>query len=290
MRRLPALNSLRAFELAARHRSFTRAAKDLFVTHGAVSRQIAGLEAALGVRLFERRNRSVRLTVDGEVLSRAATNAFATLEQALERIGQRKEDRPLVVSCERSLAMRWLIPRLSAFQDAYPMIKLHLSTGGGAVDFEGEFLDLAIRRADFPLNPRWQITKLFDERIGPVCAPGQLSRLRAGQLPVLHTRTRPDAWSMWLDLSGQGPSAGEERTLEHFFLTVEAAAAGLGVAIGPESIVRDDIVSGRLVAPYGFIADGTSYVLIGRPSGDTDGRESVFSDWILGVARREGLA
>ena len=123
---LPPLNTLRVFEAAARHGSFVRAAQELHVTHGAVSRQIRQLEASLGVDLFERRNRAVFLTPAGDQLHAAATDAFEILTDSIDRIARRAMSSTLVVSCEPTLAMRWLIPRLSRFQARHPAIQVHL--------------------------------------------------------------------------------------------------------------------------------------------------------------------
>jgi DNA-binding transcriptional LysR family regulator len=277
---LPSLNALRVFEAAARSASFTRAAKELFVTHGAVSRQVAQLEDALGVALFERRNRRVFLTPAGEELSRVATDALGQISQAVERLRQPPERRPFVVSCERSLAMRWLIPRLRTFQDQYPDIYVHLSTGGGPMDFEGEFLGIAIRRADFPLDPGWDIAEILTEQIGPVCTPALAQTIETRDFVALHTRTRPDAWPRWRELSGQNLHPSEDRTLDHFFLSVQAAASGLGVAIGPFAIVADDLADGRLVAPFGFLPDGSSYVAISQSPFAEDSRKEILISWL----------
>lgn len=288
---LPPLNTLRVFEAAARLGGFSRAAEELYVTHGAVSRQIIGLEEALGVALFERRNRAVFLTPEGEVLYHAAAEALDTVRRAVVRLRQKPEQRPFVLSCERSLSMRWLIPRLSRFQDRHPDIRLHLSTGGGAVDFAGEFLDLAIRRADFPLDPAWHVEPIFEEQIGPVCRPDISRQLQPGTadtpFTLLHSRTRPDAWRTWSDKTGRSLKAADERSFDHFFLTVEAAASGLGIAVAPRAIVLDDIATGRLSAPFGFVPDGSRYVLISQTPIEEDPRKQTLLAWLREATKTE---
>lgn len=259
---LSSLDDLRAFETTARLGSVRAAADELLLTHGAVSRRVAKLSRDLGVPLLEPAGRGVRPTKEGALLSEATTKAFALIADSLSAIRAAPESDPIVLSCERSLAMRWLIPRLSAFQDRHPEIEIHLSTGGGSLDFTRERVTLAIRRLDFALDPAWVVRDLMPERVGPVMVPGSRERFAHGDYVALGSRTRPKAWAAWLRDHPQVPRPRTVQLLDHHFLMTEAALAGLGVALAPEVIVSGDVALGRLVAPCGFSPDGTRYGLI----------------------------
>ncbi|AEI81402.1 transcriptional regulator LysR family [Cupriavidus necator N-1] len=173
------LGWIRFFEAAARHESFVRAAEELHLTHGAVSRQIRQLEDTLGVALFERRNRGVFLTEAGRTLFAASTQSMEVLAGAAARIRTQPPGRALVLSCEPTIAMRWLIPRLPRFAARHPDIPLHLMAAGGPIDFTRSGADLALRRNDFAFDARWHAREVAQERVGPVCRPS-LRRGRHG--------------------------------------------------------------------------------------------------------------
>jgi len=238
-----------------------RAAQELHVTHGAVSRQIRQLEEALGVPLFERRNRAVFLTPAGEQLRGTTADAFAMLTDAFDRIARRATPSALVVSCEPTLAMRWLIPRLSRFQARHPAIQVHLFAAGGPIDFSRTGVDVALRRNDFAWPAHVYAEQVCEEWIGPVHAPGADAAVRRR---LLHTATRPDAWQTWWRVSGVSRPRGrsQEARYEHFYLSLQAALAGQGTAIASRLMVGDDLADGRLVAPDGFVRDGSAYCLL----------------------------
>jgi len=182
--------------------------------------------------------------------------------------------------------MRWLIPRLSDFQDRHPDLPINLSVGGGPFDFERDGVTLAIRRLDFPVDPQWRITTLFPETNGPVMKPDMLKGYRAGAFVGLGSKTRPKAWEQWLGTNASAPRPSEIRFFDHHFLMVEAAAGGLGVAMSPKVLAIDDIRKERLAAPQGFIPDGTSYGLI-RPSRAAQATESgiaLLMKWLCALA------
>lgn len=188
---------------------------------------------------------------------------FGELEKTVHDLRQPQAgDKGLVLSCEPSVAMRWLIPRLGKYQQEYPDIALHLSVGGGPIDFARDEISLAIRRLDFPMPDAWQVEHLFAERVGPVMAPQLVSRFEAGYYVGLGSKTRSDAWSKWLTDHPDCPRPRDIRFHDHHFLMAEAASAGLGVALSPKVLATDDIERGRLVAPKGFAEDGTYYGLI----------------------------
>lgn len=269
-RRLPPLPALRCFEAAARLESFTRAGEELHLTHGAISRAVRAVEQSLGVELFERRNRRVFLNPAGRTLHRAVEHALGLIASAAQELRATRDTPSLVLSCEPTLMMRWLIPRMASFHASHPDIELRLMAGGGPVSFR-DGIDLAIRRNDFAWHDTVHAEHLFDETVGPVGQPARLREwiaknrarptLKTGA-PLLQSATRPRAWREWLSAHGQRHPSGRERVFEHFYFSLQAASAGLGLAIGPWALVRDDIETGLLAAPFGFTPDGSSYHLL----------------------------
>ena len=277
----PSLDGLRAFAAVVRLGSVRAAATELALTHGAVSRRVSKLADDLKLQLLEPDGRGVRPTRDGAHLAEAATDALKGIAAALTEIRSSSDAQPIVLSCERSLAVRWLIPRLSDFQDNHPGIDVHLSTGGGALDFARDRITLAIRRLDFPLAPNWAVTTIAQEAVGPVMRPDMAQRFAEGDYLALGSRTRPEAWKNWLAARPDMPTPRDVRLYDHHFMMLEAAANGLGVALSPRIIAMDDIAIGRLVAAAGFDADGTSYGLI-RPRGmEITDSVSILEKWII---------
>ncbi|MGO4811997.1 LysR substrate-binding domain-containing protein [Cupriavidus sp. 2MCAB6] len=281
------LGGIRFFEAAARHQSFMRAADELHLTHGAVSRQIRQLEEALGVALFERRNRAVFLTESGRILHAAATQSLEVLATAAERIRAHGQHKALVLSCEPTIAMRWLIPRLPRFAEAHPGVTLHLMAAGGAVDFARSGVDLALRRNDFHFGTQLHVCKIAEEWVGVVCRAGTpAARAPAlSSLARLHTRSRPDAWQRWARATGSTQRFGADAWYEHFYLTIQAAAAGLGCAIASRLMVADEMADGRIAAPRGFVRDGSSYHLLSPVAFERDERRRAVRDWLCQEAQ-----
>ncbi|MFT8763713.1 MAG: LysR substrate-binding domain-containing protein [Gluconobacter potus] len=263
---MPSLDDLRAFAAVVRLGSVRAAATELALTHGAVSRRVSKLADDLKLQLLEPDGRGVRPTRDGSRLAEAATDALKGIAAALTEIRSSSDAQPIGRPSERALAMRCLIPRLSDFQDRHPGIDVHLSTGGGALDFARDRITLAIRRLDFPLAPDWAVTTLAQEAVGPVMRPDLAQRFADGGYLALGSLTRPEAWKNWLVSRPDMPTPRDVRLYDHHFMMLEAAANGLGVALSPRIIAMDDIATGRLLAPAGFDTDGTSYGLI-RPGG-----------------------
>ena len=276
------MNSLRFFEAAARLGSFVKAGDELRLTHGAVSRQIRLLEQSLGVDLFERRNRGVFLTPQGEHLWAAAQYAFEHLNTAMDALRKPVRHLPLVVSCEPTISMKWLIPRLGDFYRRHPDIQLHIFASGGPVAFQRDGVDVALRRNDFKWDAGVHVEKVCDEWVGPVCAPALLKRKQL-HLPaqrILHTSSRRNAWAGWRAVTKTTAAHTGSQTYEHFYLTLQAAGAGLGVAIGSVFMAQEEIDSGRLVAPFGFVRDGSEYCLLSMQPFEADPRRSAFLRWI----------
>ncbi|MNG79286.1 Glycine cleavage system transcriptional activator [compost metagenome] len=278
--KLPPLTAFRYFDIAAETESFVRAAERLNVTHGAVSRQVRLLEESLGIELFERRNRAIFLTAAGRTLQGTTQAIFEQLEGAVQRLQQQERDNVLVLSCEPTLAMRWLIPRLPRFHSAHPDLQLHLVAAGGPLDFARSGVDLALRRDDFHWDRQLHQLKICDEWIGPVCKPGAIAQLQGQRL--LHSSTRPSAWPTWLRLSGQAARHTERGDYEHFYLSIQAASAGLGLAMASALMVRDELDSGQLQAPFGFLREGSAYHLLSPQPLDQGDKRQRFAKWVIG--------
>ncbi|WP_280191227.1 LysR family transcriptional regulator [Delftia sp. PS-11] len=282
---MPALSALRAFEATVRHGSVSRAARELNLTDGAVSRAVRDMEQALGFALFTRSNRAVTATPTARVLADEVALALERLRAALAHARQAGgPDRPLVLSCEPTFLMRWLIPRLGALQQAVGARReLRLVSAGGSVPFAREGIDLAIRRADFEIGPQVLAEPFLAERVGLVCRPELASALgTCGTVKgvLLHTASRPAAWRDWAGHSGTPLRPERELRFDHFYLSLQAALAGAGIAIGPLALVADDLASGVLCAPRGFVADGTHYVLMApRPLQDEESFAAVLQ-WL----------
>jgi LysR family glycine cleavage system transcriptional activator len=290
--RLPPLVALRAFEAAARHLSFTRAAQELGVTHGAISHQVRGLEEYLGFALFRRLPRRIVLTEAGEALFTKVCTAFDLLEMTTVQVVAAYTKRPLVVSCIATFSMRWLMPRLHQFKARHPDIDIHLCAPDSPVAFPRDDITVSIRtgRSDWPEDIVQEA--FLDEECGPVCSPDLVQRcplvhpedLRYHTL--LHTDTRKHAWYDWLRLTGVtgvDPTTGQH--FETFYFLLQAAVSGFGVAIGPHPLVADDVGTGRLVAPFGFVPNGLSMYVSYPKARATDPQVVAFRDWLLEVGR-----
>lgn len=273
------LTALHYFDAAAREGSFARAADQLHVTHGAVSRQVRQLEDALGLPLFERRNRAVHLNEAGRTLYAVTASVFEQLDEVRHRLSRPRSDR-LVVSCEPTLAMKWLIPRLPAFHRQHPDINLHLMAAGGPIDLGRSGVDLALRRNDFPWSSALHTDKICDEWMGPVWRPPLPEGHQLHRTTLLHPASRPQAWSAWSRQSRISIRGADRIDYEHFYLCIQAATAGLGTAIASFLMVQDELTAGQLQAPHGFIRDGSSYYLLSRHPLDGDDATRCFHHWL----------
>jgi DNA-binding transcriptional LysR family regulator len=297
VRRLPPLKTLPAFEIAAERLSFSAAAERLHLTHGAISRQIKALEDHFGVPLFRRLNRRIELTPAGAALLPDVRQALQLLESAGAGVSAGAKEEPLVVSCLATFMMRWLIPRLYRFNAAHPGIEVRLSASHAPVDFAAGGIDLAIRIGRPPW-PRGATARPFlADRIGPVMAPALRDRHRIRRpadlrrVAFLHADTRPRAWSDWIGIAGtEGLDPTKGPRFEHTYFLLEAAAAGLGAAIGSHTLLEQDLASGRLVAPFGFLPSGRSYALLRGRRAPKAAKVATFADWIAAEAERPATA
>jgi LysR family transcriptional regulator, glycine cleavage system transcriptional activator len=285
-RTLPPLTALRAFEAFARLGRMTAAADELCVTHGAVSRQIRSLEEVLALRLTEGPRHRLQLTEAGQRLAVTLTGAFDRMERTLTDLRQAGA-RELHLSCVGTFAMRWLIPRLPAFQALNPQVRVKVTEAHEPVDFARQRFDAAIRIAEHAGGPGTEAVAFLDNFHGPVTAPA----LAEGRDPVallaqprLHTEARPAAWAEWAGHAGLAlPPAAEDRQFEHIFYMLEAAAAGLGVGLSPWVYVAGDIASGRLAAPLGFVRTPARFWLL-LPSEGVKPAALAFRDWLSAEA------
>ena len=295
-RKLPSLNALRAFETTARLGSVSQAAEELNVTHGAVSRQLKVLEEDLGVGLFVKDGRGLKLTDSGARLRDAAADAFDRLRSVCAELSQDAVDAPFVLGCSGSLLARWFIPRLGRLNAELPDLRLHLSAGEGDLDPRRPGLDALLMFAEPPWPADMQVFELASERIGPVLSPRFAGYEQLQQAPVqallkeglLHTASRPQAWPSWAQHNGIDPqSLRYGQGFEHLYYLLEAAVAGLGIAIAPEPLVADDLRAGRLVAPWGF-NETPAQLALWIPRRAVDGRAQQLAQWLKNELKRSG--
>ena len=298
-RDLPPLNAVRAFEAAARHGSFKDAAVELGVTHGAVSQQIRLLEEWLGLpALFRRLSRRVVLTPSGVALLAEFGPALDRIATAVRLHRGRGGVPPVAVLRVNALAtfsLRWLLPRLTLFRAERPDIEVRLTTSNDPIDALPEPFDVVIRGGP-DIFHGFASRLLLSERRLPVCKPSLVEELRLrdvaelSQHTLLHVTTMPRLWHDWLAAAGYvGPEPAASLTFDHFYLTIQAAIDGLGVAMGPTALVADDLAAGRLVAPFPEVSlPARSYFAYVPEAHGADPLITVFCDWLEQQGRRTG--
>lgn len=262
------LNALRSFEAMARTGRATLAGDELYVTHSAVSRQVKALEATLGVRLFAGPKHRLALTETGRRLLPVLTEAFDNIAAATLRAPA--GDRQLYLAVNASVSVKWLIPRLERFAKVAPDIEIHLiELDPNAYTHRDAHATLRLARED--ISTSLPEHRLVPNYLGPVLAPRLARKIRRldpaalSDLPRLVADTRPDAWSEWASLEGIDIPARPERRFAHLHFAQDAALSGLGCAVLPWPLVADDIVAGRLVAPFGLRAASGGLTLIALP-------------------------
>jgi LysR family glycine cleavage system transcriptional activator len=287
-RTLPPLNALRAFEAAGRLGSFKEAAAELHVTHGAVSQHVRLLEEWLGAALFERHNRRVALTPAARAYLAEIGPLFERLSQATGRYGfPDTVSRTLSVNAPASFTLRWLIPRLAKFRAEHADVDLHVETSNEPLESLKENYDIIIRGGPDTFYGYSMRPFLSEERL-PVCSPALLQQLPLRtpddlrQHTLLHTSSLPRLWPDWL-ASVETPALRPAATLtfDHFYLTLQAAIDGIGIAMGPTALAADDLAAGRLVTPFAGPRLRTrsycTYVPEGKP---TDEVVALFRAWL----------
>lgn len=256
-RSTPSLNALRAFEAAARLRSMSAAANELSVTHGAISRHIRALEETLGVTLLTRGPLSTDPTPDGLRLAEGLAAAFTAIDTAIEQV----KPGPLTLSCSASIMMYWLIPRIADFHRQHPGVQLQFNMNYGQFDAVRDRIGIAIRNTMVEPPADVVVKELGRaERIGLVCSPEYLRDTgikRFADVVAAHRlapATRPNAWNEWAAaVEYEGATLTTHDSYDHFYLMIQAAICGLGIAPVPQMLVLDDLRSGKLVAPFGFV-------------------------------------
>lgn len=292
-RRLPPLNALRVFEAAARLESFSAAAEELCVTHGAVSRQVGQLESWLGHDLFERIGRRVALNARGRAYLAQIAVALDRIALATSEQLQAGQQQVIRVNAPTTFALRCLLPQLSQFQLANPSLEVRLSTSDEPVELVREAFDVAIRGSE--QQPSGYVVSEFLAEVRlPVCSPKLLAAQPIRDVAdlarhtLLHTATYPSLWTQWLAASGHLQVVPRnDLHLDHFYLTLQAAIDGLGVAMGPTALVALDVKEGRLVHPF----DGPSlpawrYCSFVQTSRLDDPAINTFLTWLQDLGRR----
>jgi LysR family transcriptional regulator, glycine cleavage system transcriptional activator len=291
MHGLPSLNALRAFEAAARHMSFTRAARELAVTQTAISHQVKQLEAELGVALFRRSPRRIALTADGRAWAAELGEIFSRLESANRRLRQKlRAARPSVaVSVIPSFGSRWLVPRLGKFLERHPEIDIRISASERLVDFAAEPIDVGIRYG-LGRYPGLTVDKLAEDAWIVVCAPSLLAQRgfrspRDLEREVLLYDDDRGPWRRWFALRGSSPvKAARYTQLTDSSMLVEAAVRGQGVALARWSLAVDELAAGRLALPfpkYPPLSTGLAYYLASPSENFRRPEVTAFRTWIL---------
>ncbi len=279
------LNGLRAFEASARHLSFTRAAIELCVTQAAVSQQVKGLEKRLGVALFQRLPRGLKITAEGEALLPTVTSSFDQMATTLDRIEAGQVRELLFLGVVGTFAVGWLLPRLQAFQKQHPFIDVRVSTNNNRVDMAAEGLDFAIRFG----QGSWHGTdafRLFEAPLSPLCTPKLAETLKtpADLMETTLLRSyRADEWSNWFAAAGVTPAAQVNAGIvfDTSLGMMEAALQGLGVALAPPSMFSRHLASGAIIQPFPVTISLGSYWLTRLQSKPPTPAMQAFSDWMF---------
>jgi LysR family glycine cleavage system transcriptional activator len=301
-RRLPPLNALRAFEAAARHLNFSRAADELSVTPGAVSQQIQNLEDYIGVALFKRTPKGLLLTDPAQIALPALREAFDRLVEAASMLTAAVDGRRLTVTVAPSFAAKWLVPRLGRFEALHPQVDVWISAGMELIDFNSGEVDLAIRYGS-GRYPGLEVTRLMQETVIPVASPELIERQPLADLTDLAQHVRlhdgsPDAdescpdWTMWLAARGvRGVDGARGPRFNQSSLVIEAAIGGRGVALAKRALAQADLDAGRLVAPFQIAtAVDFAYYLVHPKAKGRLPQVKAFSAWLKAEAETHEAA
>ena len=314
--RLPSLNTLRAFEAAARHLSFKKAAKELHVTPAAISHQVKALEGYLGFQLFHRLNRGLVLTAAAQASLPKLQEGFGCLAEAVEQMQASERAGVLRVNVTPGFASKWLVPRLHRFVAGQPEIDVKISANLKLVDVQTkaqkagiELLDVSIDDADILIRfglgnyPGLRVDKLFSVVAAPMCSPS----LQQGEYPLRqptdlyhHVLLHDDSvyllggrsyWDKWLELAGvQGVDTSRGLRFNHAEMALEAAAEGLGVVLTLTALATSDLAAGRLIMPFQpYLPLDYAYYLVCPEATANCPKVAIFREWLLDEARRAAM-
>ena len=285
---LPPLNALRAFESAARYLSFTKAGNELYVTHGAISKQIKSLESYLDIQLFNRQHKQLTLTEEGQRYLLHINSAFQMIAQATEEItSPQSRNQAVAINVLPSLTINWLIPRLEEFKMRHPTFYVDLSIGDFPVDFSQQRYDIAIRSAT--KQPKGcNVLKLMDEDLCLVCSPQLSHKLKQlsdiNNMTLLKHTTRPELWPFWAEHTGLTLTTAKSFGMEHFYMLSQAAVSGLGIALIPRFFIEKELSDGSLVIPFdASFTSPYSYYLLTPLTEHISPKAVAFIDWLLEI-------
>lgn len=290
---LPSLSLLAAFEAAARTGSITAAARELDLTQSAVSRQIKALETQLGVELFLRERQTIRLTVAGDGYAREIREALRRISSASLNLRANPDGGSLNLAILPTFGARWLVPRLSKFLSAHPGITINMVTRLSPFDFRLDSIDAAIHFGD-PVWPGAELDFLMRETTLPMCSPAFKDGHKLDEpvdildVPLLHLTTRPDAWERWLTGRGVAFESVHGMLFDQFATVAQAAIGGLGVALLPVFLFRDELERGELVPAIDVEVESAEryYLAFARERADYPPL-AAFRKWIVGEAQGE---
>jgi LysR family transcriptional regulator, glycine cleavage system transcriptional activator len=291
--RLPPLNALKAFEAAARHESFTRAAEELCVTQGAVSHQVKALEAELAIKLFNRERQRLNITEAGRDYLTVVRDALDRIAVGTERLLQRQSAGVLTVSTSPDFAAKWLVHRLGHFAEAHPSIDLRVSAAMHHVDFAREDVDMAVRHGDGNW-PGLDAVQLSTEQLFVICSPKLLSGRRLGKpadllkFPLIHLDSRAD-WTRWLRATGLSDDQVKHGpVLNRASMVIDAAINGQGIALARTTLAAWDLINGRLVRPFSetLRLSKTYWIICPRATSNLP-KIVTFRDWLLAEAAQD---
>jgi LysR family glycine cleavage system transcriptional activator len=288
--RLPPLAALRAFEAAARLESFSRAAEEIHVTHGAVSHQVKALEEFVGLPLFVRNGRRVSLTADGRRLADRFRAALRDIGEAVESVSRRDRANRLTVSMLPSFAARWLMPRLGRFMEKHPNIFVNVHASLDRVDFARDEVDMAVRFGG-GIWPNVEAEKFMDDERFPVASP----RLNRGKLPMRPAElakfrllsTDDEPWTPWFKAAGVNLPEPESPMFNDAAMMVQAAIDGRGIAFARRSIAEGDLAAGHLVRLFDIAVKAEESYYLVWPKGKPSPKVAAFREWMLAEKRRK---
>ncbi|MDE1465384.1 transcriptional regulator GcvA [Spartinivicinus poritis] len=289
-RYLPSLNALKAFEAAGRHQNFTLAANELFVTQGAISRQVKQLEEYLGFPLFERRGQTLQLTAAGKQYLGAIKEALDTMDEATQSIIQQfRPNETLTISVLPSLSSRWLIPKINQFKQQHPHLQLNIITSDNTDALFEENVDIVIRSGKNNNWSRVDATWLMNEELIPICSPDLLQKNYPintaddfHHYTLLEHTSRKHMWRNWFKQHNSEEPTEKRLGFEHYFMLIQAAHEKLGIALVPRFLIEQELISHSLVSPIPTPCTSQySYYLITRKMKQIPQKISLFKEWIL---------